>query len=310
MRPEAIFFDLDDTLVDETGAIREAVRRVVQELDPPGLDPEQVADAYLRASADLWRRVTPAQPGVTVERIRRWTWEEALRALRFHGPVEPFLERYTALRSRLMPPFPDAEEVLDTLHRIGLRLGIITNGEAHVQRWKLERAGLHRFFALMVTSQDVGVAKPDPRIFLEAARRADVHPSACWMVGDQLCGSCLPSFRPESPCVFLPTHAVGRCSRRADTTRPTSLPDESRAGIREQTLKGAAHTGGSDMRRLVRVGWVLLGILVFLNTADLPVVGRSDVGAAARREGRVWCTEPWPRTTSTSSRASSRGTTE
>lgn len=208
MRPEAVFFDLDDTLVDETGSIREAVRQTVRELQPPGLDPDRVATAYLEASAALWRRVTPARRGVTIRDMRRWTWEEALRALGFGGPLEPLLERYEALRDGVVRPFEDAREVVEFLARNGLRLGIITNGESHLQRRKLERAGLDRFFEAVLTSQDAGVAKPDPRIFLEAARRVGVRPHACWMVGDLLDADVAGALRAGMTAVWVRRHGV------------------------------------------------------------------------------------------------------
>lgn len=188
MRPEAVFFDLDDTLVDETGLMSECVRRVAEQMQAvyPSLAPDAVVQAYLEASSDLWKRVTPAQPGVTIPLMRRWTWEEALRRLRVDGPVEPFLERYTSLRDGQVRPFPDARPVLQELRRRGYRTGVISNGEAKLQRWKLDRTRLSEVLNLVVTSQEVGRSKPDPEVFVEAARRAGAEPHRCWMVGDLL----------------------------------------------------------------------------------------------------------------------------
>ncbi|MCS7235080.1 MAG: HAD family hydrolase [Armatimonadota bacterium] len=186
MRPDVVFFDLDDTLVDETGLMADCVRRVAQQMQDvyPFLPPELVVETYLRASLDLWRRVTPAQAGVTIPLMRRWTWEDTLRRLRVDGPVEPFLERYTALRDGQVRPFPDARPVLEELRRRGYRTGVISNGETALQRWKLDRTGLSELLDPVVTSQEVGRSKPDPEVFFEAARRAGADPHRCWMVGD------------------------------------------------------------------------------------------------------------------------------
>ncbi|MFN3286620.1 MAG: HAD family hydrolase [bacterium] len=188
MRPQAVFFDLDDTLVDETGLMSDCVRRVAEELQEvyPFLPPDLVVRTYLEASLELWKRVTPAQPGVTIPLMRRWTWEEALRRLGFRGPVEPFLERYTALRDGQVRTFPDAKPVLLELRRRGYRTGLITNGETALQRWKLDATGLGELLDPVVTSQELGRSKPDPAVFVEAARRAGAEPSRCWMVGDLL----------------------------------------------------------------------------------------------------------------------------
>ena len=40
------------------------------------------------------------------------------------------------------------------------------------------------FFSVIAISEDVGVSKPDPRIFLEACRMAWESPSECWHIGD------------------------------------------------------------------------------------------------------------------------------
>jgi putative hydrolase of the HAD superfamily len=188
VRPRLVFFDLDDTLVDETGLMSDCVRQVAESMREtyPFLAPELLVRTYLEASFDLWKRVTPAQAGVTIALMRRWTWEETLRRLSIRGPVEPFLDRYTALRDGQVRPFPDARPVLGELRRRGYRTGLITNGETALQRWKLQHTRLLDLLHPVVTSQELGRSKPDPKVFLEAARRAGVDPQACWMVGDLL----------------------------------------------------------------------------------------------------------------------------
>ncbi len=186
MRPRVVFFDLDDTLVDETGLMSDCVRQVAEAMQEtyPFLAPDLLVQTYLEASVDLWKRVTPAQAGVTIPLMRRWTWEDTLRRLKIQGPVEPFLERYTALRDGQVRAFPDALPVLAELRDRGYRTGLITNGETGLQRWKLLQTGLAGFLDPVVTSQEVGRSKPDPAVFREAARRAAVEPEQCWMVGD------------------------------------------------------------------------------------------------------------------------------
>jgi putative hydrolase of the HAD superfamily len=78
--------------------------------------------------------------------------------------------------------FPD---VVPTLRRLSqFPFGIITNGNNEQQRKKLERTGLARFFRTVLTSDEFGVAKPNPRIFAEACRRAGVSASKAMFVGD------------------------------------------------------------------------------------------------------------------------------
>ncbi|MGH9400399.1 MAG: HAD family hydrolase [Thermoanaerobaculia bacterium] len=77
----------------------------------------------------------------------------------------------------------DAPEVLEALRGRGYRLAVISNADGRV-RGLVERAGLAGFFEFVVDSAEIGVEKPDPRIFEAAAIRLDLPPSACAYVGD------------------------------------------------------------------------------------------------------------------------------
>ena len=73
--------------------------------------------------------------------------------------------------------FPD---VVDTLDALGsFRLGVISNGASLHQRQKLEAVGILDRFEIVVISEDVGVAKPDPQVFKAACQAAGAPPSAC-----------------------------------------------------------------------------------------------------------------------------------
>uniref|UniRef100_UPI002AB0AEED HAD family hydrolase n=1 Tax=Pseudomonas paraveronii TaxID=3040598 RepID=UPI002AB0AEED len=74
--------------------------------------------------------------------------------------------------------FPDAEPMLKALRQHFL-LGGITNGNADVQR-----VGLADYFPFALRAEDIGIAKPDARLFHEALQRGGVDASAAVHVGD------------------------------------------------------------------------------------------------------------------------------
>jgi putative hydrolase of the HAD superfamily len=78
-------------------------------------------------------------------------------------------------------------EVLDQLLKRGYTLGIISNliGTYEIPQW-LEQEGFAPYFKSVVLSSIYGKRKPDPAIYLEAARRAGVEPGHCAYVGDNL----------------------------------------------------------------------------------------------------------------------------
>ena len=77
----------------------------------------------------------------------------------------------------------DAPETLAALRARGYRLAVVSNADGRV-RALLETAGLAEYFEFIVDSSEVGVEKPDPRIFHAATGRLDLPPAACAYVGD------------------------------------------------------------------------------------------------------------------------------
>ena len=79
------------------------------------------------------------------------------------------------------------KEVVQELHRRGYVLGIISNliTSREIPDW-MEADGFTPYFKSVVLSSTFGRRKPDPSIYLEAARRAGVEPARCVYVGDNL----------------------------------------------------------------------------------------------------------------------------
>ena len=82
-------------------------------------------------------------------------------------------------------PRPDVKTTVPELHRRGYTLGIIANTitESEIPDW-IQSDGLTECFQAVVLSSKVGIRKPNPEIFWEAARRVRVQPSKCAYVGD------------------------------------------------------------------------------------------------------------------------------
>ncbi|NNG65456.1 HAD family hydrolase, partial [Pseudomonas fragi] len=87
---------------------------------------------------------------------------------------EVFIEARHALQL-----FPQAEPVLTILAR-DYNLGVVTNGNADVRR-----IGLGHHFKFVLCAEDIGIAKPDARLFHEAlVRGGNISPAAAVHVGD------------------------------------------------------------------------------------------------------------------------------
>lgn len=80
-------------------------------------------------------------------------------------------------------PYPNVKSVLDSLSAKGLRLGVISNWDSSAKPILASCGLLDRFEAVLISSE-VGISKPDERIFRLAVQRTGVDPSRCLYVGD------------------------------------------------------------------------------------------------------------------------------
>ena len=180
----AVIFDLDDTLMDHSGAMKQAVSDFFDHLARPA---EVTLDDFQRIWSEeleryhqkyLDREITFAQQRIlrvqaVYGRLGRSVSEtEAGELFRF------YLQAYEK-RWRL---FPDAARCLAGLH--GCRLGVVSNGDSQHQRKKLKHIGvLHRFDSVVI-SGDTGVSKPDPRIFSRSLAQLGVDACEALFAGD------------------------------------------------------------------------------------------------------------------------------
>ena len=168
MAIEVVFLDIGGVLYrDERYA--DALRRALIELGAV-FGGAEFDDAYAGC-----RR---AQGGSFRERLAR----------RFLGPDTDIgeLERHAAVWWHYTPEDlePDALPALETLAR-HYRLGLIANQPSAVRR-AMARDGLDRFFLVGAVSEDLGLEKPDVRIFEHAVDAIGADASVCAMVGDRL----------------------------------------------------------------------------------------------------------------------------
>ena len=190
----AIFFDLDETLLDDNRCMREAVARTCSTLAKryPQIDLIQLEATYLNISNEWWTNSgsVPRASGSgssSGRDIRREVWGKAIAScgLRHQKLAIEAADLYSKERRATYKSFPEAYDVLSNL-RQKFNLGIISNGPISVQREKLQIAGLGHFFEVIVVSGELGIGKPEPGIFLKALELMRVAPKEALHVGDSL----------------------------------------------------------------------------------------------------------------------------
>jgi len=180
----AVLFDLDDTLLDGSAAMAAGLSRLLTRC--PGLDPARARAAWHEADEEHYPRYLSGELTFDEQRAARMrAWAASTGAA---VPPGDELEWFAAYREGYQSgwaAFPDVGPCLAALRRENVKLGLITNGDSVQQRAKVAALGLAGTFAAVVASADIGIAKPDPRIFRHAAGLLGVEPERCVYVGDR-----------------------------------------------------------------------------------------------------------------------------
>lgn len=190
MPPRAIFFDMDDTLLNTSGGVEASWEIVSNEFAPLlGCEPAVLRTAIRQEMMRFWR------DEAVVEREWRTRLVEAREhviglALSAQGldraRAAELSTRYWEENSARMRLFDDAVETLTMLRDNGYRVGLITNGPADMQRWKVARFGLEPYFDVMVIEGEFGFGKPSPEVFEYALTAVGAARHEAWHVGDNL----------------------------------------------------------------------------------------------------------------------------
>jgi len=208
----AILLDLDETILFDDAATETAFAATAAYAQQiAGIDPERLIASVTAEAASLWQAGpfpewchdigTSEVEGLRSrfdgeERhwvaMRNWgtafrhvSWKRALRecGVSDRELVQELDARFEQERAATNPFIPGAQEALAALGE-RYRLAIVTNGIPDVQWTKLNRTGLTELFEVVVISGELGVGKPDPRIYEETLRQLGLPADACLMVGD------------------------------------------------------------------------------------------------------------------------------
>ncbi len=157
------------------------------------IDSEPISrEAWRRAGAEFGFTISD---GLYQSMVGRAITEDRRLLLESFGPDFPFetinarrVEHYLALLEKGLPLKPGLNGLLDWVDARGLPKAVGSSTRRELVLHKLELAGLRGRFEIVVCSDDVGRGKPDPDIFLEAARQLRVVPQGCLVLEDSEAG--------------------------------------------------------------------------------------------------------------------------
>ena len=172
-----VFVDFGYTLVDEDGAVENRIVQIQGVLEDSGIS---VACEEIRT---ILEEAAARQARSPISRaIARLTNSEELRGR---------LRAEAIWRRDLEKPYPEAARVLAALserYRIGINANQPPGTVARLEMW-----GFSKFVSLCLPSAELGLSKPDLRMFELAMKRSGCEPEHAVMVGDRIDNDITPA---------------------------------------------------------------------------------------------------------------------
>jgi putative hydrolase of the HAD superfamily len=224
---DVVFFDVDDTLYSTTAFAQRAREAAIRAMITAGLRVgleegmaelgEVVSEFASNYASHFDRLLDRLGPERSAGRNRAVL--VAAGVVGYHRTKEGGLE-----------VLPDVRAVLEALSRAEVRLGVISAGLQVKQAEKLIRLDVLRYLdpAAIFFSDQVGVSKPNPKLYALACRRAGVAPGRALYVGDRPSHDCVPAARAGMRTVHY-TGAGGKYGREPCDVEP----DHEMADLRE-----------------------------------------------------------------------------
>ncbi|MGQ4511064.1 HAD-IA family hydrolase [Streptomyces sp. DW26H14] len=209
-RTTAVLFDLDGTLLDTEPLYYEATRRLLARHGVPDFTWEQ----------------HKAHIGVGT----RETLEVLAARFSLGTPVDALLAEMNALYLELVRSsgevFPRMREFVERLHTAGVPMAVASGSSREAIGAALAHGGLAAFFPVTVSAEEVAAGKPEPDVFLEAARRLGVAAAECAVIEDSAPG-------------IGAAHAAGmRCLAVASVPFPPGAPPDAAFATAELVFPG------------------------------------------------------------------------
>lgn len=171
---KAAIFDLDGTLLNRDESVKLFIDRQYDRLHKfvGHVPKEKFATRFIELDnrGYVWKDKVYQQL-VDEFAIAGITWQELLQDY-----IDEFKNNCV--------PFANLIEMLETLKRKNLKLGIITNGKGQFQMDNIKALGIENYFDTILVSEWEGIKKPDPEIFERALERLTISPKESIFVGD------------------------------------------------------------------------------------------------------------------------------
>ncbi|MFB6845273.1 HAD family hydrolase [Streptomyces sp. NPDC056373] len=215
--PAGVLLDMDDTLVDFSGASPAALAEV--------LGPEADFTTWMALTDRWYPRFTSGR--LSYQALERNRLAEMLTVLGRPVPGTAGLDELDARRKQAVESrlrlYPDVLPFLRRVRAAGYRIGILSNSDGRQQRRRITGLGLRPWLDAITVSGDSGLAKPSPESFALACDRLGTPPERTVHIGDSLDNDAVGAQRAGLTGVWLRRNAPDGAPSPAGIAVVTSL---------------------------------------------------------------------------------------
>lgn len=181
---KTVIFDIDGTMYDYEAGNRAGMAALKAYCEEQfGLAEETFRETFAWANREMQVRIGTPCAAVHNRLIRYQLMLEKLGCPLFPHARAMYHVYWDTLLS-VMEPCDGLIEWMQQLKKDGIHIGVGSNMTAYMQYKKLERLGVTPYIDWIVTSEEAGCEKPDPRFFALCAAKSKERPEECLFVGD------------------------------------------------------------------------------------------------------------------------------
>ncbi len=165
-------FDMDGLLIDSEPLWRRAETEVFQDLGVP-----------------LTEQMCMQTMGLRVDEVvAYWYARHPWTGVEHSAVADAVVDRVRQVLEADGQPLPGVHTTIECLRTAGWRLGLASSSPMDLIRAGVRTLGLHDAFEHLCSAADEARGKPDPAVYLTAARRLDVEPAQCVAFEDSVVG--------------------------------------------------------------------------------------------------------------------------
>ncbi|MDP5105773.1 MAG: YjjG family noncanonical pyrimidine nucleotidase [Polaribacter sp.] len=185
MNIKHVFFDLDHTLWDFEKNSDLTFRKVFEKQNIT-LDVNRFLEIYKPLNLEYWKLYREEK--VTKQELRYGRLKKTFDAVNYtisDDLIDVIAIEYIDFLPHFNHLFDHTFEILDYL-KDKYQLHIITNGFEEIQTKKMQSSNILHYFNAIITSESVGVKKPNPKVFNFALTSANALKENSIMIGDSI----------------------------------------------------------------------------------------------------------------------------